>query len=85
MAKSKTVFVCGDCGSEYAKWQGQCNDCQEWNTLSRLSIDAGSPARGGFSGQLEPPRKLIDVSAEELPRIQTEIGELDRVLGGDPD
>ena len=82
MAKSKTVFVCNDCGSEYAKWQGQCNDCQEWNTLSRLSIDAGSPARGGFSGQLEPPRKLIDVSAEELPRIQTGIGELDRVLGG---
>ncbi|MCS5584424.1 MAG: DNA repair protein RadA, partial [Pseudomonadales bacterium] len=58
MAKSKTVFVCNDCGSEYAKWQGQCNDCQEWNTLSRLSIDGGSPARGGFSGQLEPPRKL---------------------------
>ena len=82
MAKSKTAYVCSDCGSEYAKWQGQCNDCQEWNTLSRLSIDAGSPTRGGFSGQLEPPRKLIDVSAEELPRIQTGISELDRVLGG---
>lgn len=82
MAKSKTVYVCNDCGSEYAKWQGQCNDCQAWNTLSSLSVDGGSPQRAGYSGQLEPPRKLSEVSAEELPRVGTGIGELDRVLGG---
>lgn len=82
MAKSKTVYVCSDCGSEYAKWQGQCHDCQAWNTLSSLSVNSGPAARTGFSGQLEPPRKLIEVSAEEMPRIVTGIGELDRVLGG---
>lgn len=82
MAKSKTVFVCGDCGSEYAKWQGQCLDCKAWNTLTSLSIDSGPASRSGFTGKLEPPRKLRDVSAEELPRIETGIGELDRVLGG---
>ncbi|MGB0692601.1 MAG: DNA repair protein RadA [Pseudomonadales bacterium] len=82
MAKSKTVYVCNDCGSEYAKWQGQCNDCQAWNTLSSLSVDAKPQARSGFAGQLEPPKKLSEVSAEELPRLETGIGELDRVLGG---
>ena len=82
MAKSKTVFVCNDCGSEYAKWQGQCTDCKAWNTLTSLSVDAGTSSRQGFTGQLEPPRKLSDVSAAELPRLVTGIGELDRVLGG---
>jgi DNA repair protein RadA/Sms len=82
MAKSKTVYVCNDCGAEYAKWQGQCNECKAWNTLTSLSVDTGSAQRAGYSGQLEPPRKLSEVSAEELPRIETGIGELDRVLGG---
>ncbi len=82
MAKSKTVYVCGDCGAEYAKWQGQCHDCKAWNTLSSLSVDAGASARSGFTGKLEPPKKLSEVSAEALPRIETGIGELDRVLGG---
>lgn len=82
MAKSKTVYVCNDCGAEYAKWQGQCNECKAWNTLTSLSVDTGSGQRAGYSGQLEPPRKLSEVSAEELPRIETGIGELDRVLGG---
>lgn len=81
MAKAKTVYVCGDCGSEHAKWQGQCNDCRAWNTLSSLAISA-APVRGGFSGQIEPPKKLSDVSAVEQPRTMTGIGELDRVLGG---
>ena len=40
MAKSKTVFVCTDCGAEFAKWQGQCTECKAWNTLSQLSIDS---------------------------------------------
>jgi DNA repair protein RadA/Sms len=81
VAKSKTVYVCGDCGSEYAKWQGQCNDCKVWNTLSSLSVNA-APKRSGFAGQLEPPKKLKEISAQEQPRTMTGIGELDRVLGG---
>lgn len=84
MAKSKTVYVCGDCGSEHAKWQGQCHDCGEWNTLSRLSID--SPAtqkrRAGFTGTLVPPKTLGEVSLKDAPRVRTMFEELDRVLGG---
>jgi DNA repair protein RadA/Sms len=82
VAKSKTVYVCSDCGSEHAKWQGQCNDCHAWNTLATLNLGAAPANRSGFSGQLESPKKLNEVSAEELPRVVTGIGELDRVLGG---
>lgn len=84
MAKSKTVYVCGDCGSEYAKWQGQCNDCGEWNTLSRLTVDAGTTAarKKGFSGKLQAAKTLAEVSTIETPRLGTGLAEFDRVLGG---
>lgn len=84
MARSKSVYVCSDCGSEFAKWQGQCNDCKEWNTLSRLSIDSTSSKmrRAGYSGAMTPPKTLNEVSSEETSRIRTGMGELDRVLGG---
>ena len=37
MAKQKTAFVCNECGSDYAKWQGQCSDCGEWNSITEIS------------------------------------------------
>jgi len=76
------VFICSDCGSEYGKWQGQCADCKAWNTLTSLSIEAAPQKRAGYAGKLETPKKLIDVSVEEQPRLATGIGELDLVLGG---
>ena len=79
---SKTVFVCSDCGSEYAKWQGQCADCNAWNTLTSLSIEAAPGVRSGYAGKLELPKKLIDVSVEEQSRLATGVGELDLVLRG---
>ena len=84
MAKSKTVYVCNDCGSQSAKWQGQCGDCKAWNTLTRLSIEdtARSVRKQGFAGQLASARILGDVSAEDLPRLATGYKEFDRVLGG---
>lgn len=82
MAKSKTVFVCSDCGSEHAKWQGQCNDCKAWNTLSQLSLGSSPKPRGGFSGQISTPKTLKEISVDETPRIPSELAELDRVLGG---
>jgi len=84
LAKSRTVYVCGDCGSEHAKWQGQCNDCEQWNTLTRLSVDSSqaSARRKGYSGQLEQARSLADVSATDVPRVLTGMKEFDRVLGG---
>ncbi|XOV86026.1 MAG: DNA repair protein RadA [Pseudomonadota bacterium] len=84
MAKSKTVYVCSDCGSEYAKWQGQCNDCKAWNTLTRLSVEAATSTarKRGFAGQLETVKSLGEINAEDAPRLSTGMKEFDRVLGG---
>ena len=39
MAKSKTAFVCAECGADHNKWQGQCAGCGAWNTLSEIVIE----------------------------------------------
>ncbi len=87
MAKQKTAFVCGDCGSEYSKWQGQCGDCGGWNTVVEFKLGpsrsgASKSTRKGFSGELTEAKVLSEVSIEDLPRFTTGVGEFDRVLGG---
>jgi DNA repair protein RadA/Sms len=81
-AKTKTAFVCSDCGAEHAKWQGQCGTCSEWNTLARVSIGPVKEARVGFAGSTAQIKKLNAVEAQESPRINTTFAEFDRVLGG---
>ena len=51
MAKAKTAFVCNECGSDYSKWQGQCADCQAWNTLVEFKL---GPASSGSSKRSAP-------------------------------
>ncbi len=54
MAKSKTAYVCNQCGAEYTKWQGQCESCGAWNTLSEFVVEpakaAGAVKRTGYAG-----------------------------------
>ena len=84
MKKAKLAFVCGDCGSEYTKWQGQCFDCNAWNTLKQIHLGKTQSERksGGFSGLLEPVQTLNAVSTEVKPRLPAPSGEFNRVLGG---
>jgi DNA repair protein RadA/Sms len=91
VAKAKTAFVCNDCGADFPKWQGQCGECQAWNTLTefRLSAPAGkkvasgrAATRGGFAGSLAAVKRLGDVSIVDLPRLASGFDEFDRVLGG---
>ncbi|XOV83593.1 MAG: DNA repair protein RadA [bacterium] len=82
MAKTKTAYVCGDCGAEFAKWQGQCNACNEWNTLSRVNVTPIKESRVGFAGAAAQIQKLNEVKAQEAQRLTTTFGEFDRVLGG---
>ena len=85
MAKQKTAFVCNECGSEYSKWQGQCNDCGSWNTLQEIRL--GSTAKGGaakakgYAGVAAQLLDLSEVDIAQVPRFSTGISELDRVLG----
>lgn len=82
MAKSKTVFVCTECGGTSPKWEGKCPHCGSWNTLHE-SHDTGMPAhRFAPLAGVSPVRSLAEIEARELPRQPTGITEFDRVLGG---
>ena len=87
MAKSKTAYVCNQCGAEYNKWQGQCEACGAWDTLSEFVIEpakAGAVKRAGYAGAGGQPKIVVltEIAAEAETRIKIGIGELDRVLGG---
>ncbi len=86
MAKSKTVFVCQNCGSESSKWIGKCYSCGEWNTFVEELVITGKASGGSLSfgsdAIKQKPVPVSQVSVDELPRIDTRIGELNRVLGG---
>ena len=87
MAKRKVAYVCSECGADHSKWQGQCDSCQAWNTLSEFVVQpksAGTPAHrsGGFSGSRSEIQLLSEVSLEDAPRMLSSVSEFDRVLGG---
>ncbi|MCQ2498183.1 MAG: DNA repair protein RadA [Lachnospiraceae bacterium] len=84
MAKGKdTVFFCNNCGHESSKWMGQCPGCKEWNTfVEEKKINVGNKS-SLLSGKIvSRPMQINDISVEAEDRISTNIGELDRVLGG---
>ena len=87
MAKAKTVYSCTNCGAQFPKWGGQCQDCGDWNTLleeaAPIKITEGKKAARfeGFAPKANV-QKLSKVSLKGTPRFSSGIGELDRVLGG---
>ncbi len=82
-AKTKTAYVCGECGAEHMQWQGQCATCGEWDVLSRVTIGpVAEPPGIGFSGGQAQVKHLSEVKAEEADRLATGFAEFDRVLGG---
>lgn len=82
MAKSREIFVCDQCGNESLQWQGICPACGAGDSLKRMTIaKAKADRRPLASGSVEPKR-LADVTEADEPRIETGVGELDRVLGG---
>jgi DNA repair protein RadA/Sms len=84
MPKSKTVFVCQNCGVESAKWIGRCPSCKEWNTYHEEIVSpASAHERSYSSGQVKRKPELLDnISSDEHHRLKTGITELDRILGG---
>jgi DNA repair protein RadA/Sms len=82
MAKPKTTYACTECGGESPKWQGQCPHCGAWNTLVEGVAEGATKHRFSGVAKSSQLKRLAEVSAREAARIETGIGELDRVLGG---
>jgi DNA repair protein RadA/Sms len=79
MAKSKTTFVCSECGQTAHKWIGQCPGCSEWSTFVEELVEAIAPSPVLLT---EAPRLIADISTDGWAACPTGIAEFDRVLGG---
>lgn len=86
MAKSRTQFICQNCGTNYPKWTGKCDNCGEWNTLleqAPTSSGKSAVARGMSTGKVLPIQTIQAISKQEsAKRLVTGFSDLDDVLGG---
>ncbi|HKX85275.1 MAG TPA: DNA repair protein RadA [Flavobacterium sp.] len=86
MAKIKTSFFCQSCGTQFAKWQGQCNACKEWNTIVEEIIQKEEKVvwktETSAVKKASKPLKINEIDSTEEIRMDTTDGEFNRVLGG---
>ncbi len=82
MAKSRAAFVCSECGAQSLRWQGQCPQCQAWNTLVESIVEQAGGRFSALSGSTSQLHLLSALKPKKEPRIRSGIGEFDRVLGG---
>ncbi|XVG96142.1 DNA repair protein RadA [Eubacteriales bacterium KG125] len=89
--KNKTVFVCQECGTEHLQWMGKCSACGAWGSLIEEIVlpennddirSRNSSLNGSDKSKKQSLRPLKDVGGSDTKRINTGIGELNRVLGG---
>ncbi|WP_411893790.1 DNA repair protein RadA [Winogradskyella sp. A2] len=86
MAKVKTTFFCQNCGSQYAKWQGQCTSCKEWNTIAEEVIQkpekSNWKSESSISIRTSKPLKINEIDTSQEARLDLQDNEFNRVLGG---
>lgn len=88
MAKTKTSFFCQECGNQYAKWQGKCDACGEWNTIVEETVVKDNPSQPNWNSGLatakstNKPKPIQSIDIAQEPRMMTGDAEFDRVLGG---
>lgn len=85
MSKTKSIYVCSQCGGTSPRWLGQCPHCKGWNTLEESVAEA--PAGSGKNrfqalAKSQPVATLSEIEAADVARTPTGLEELDRVLGG---
>ncbi len=86
MSKLKTTFFCQNCGTQYSKWQGQCNACKQWNTIAEEIIQkeektSWKPTTSEVK-RVSKPLKIKEIDSTQEVRMDSTDGELNRVLGG---
>ena len=87
MAKVKTSFFCQSCGTQYTRWQGQCNSCKEWNTIAEEIIIKNEEkvawkSETSTNIKAAKPLRINEIDSTQEMRMNTCDGELNRVLGG---
>lgn len=85
MPKTKSLYVCSECGYESSKWYGKCPGCGEWNTMNEQQISSISSSRsksGKSAIYSAKALKLKEIDSSIEKRISTGVSEFDRVLGG---
>jgi len=85
MSKIKTSFFCQSCGTQHAQWQGQCNSCKQWNTLTEEVME--KPDKKNWKSEkkssvVSKPLKIEEIEISSESRVNTGDPELNRVLGG---
>jgi DNA repair protein RadA/Sms len=92
MAKSTSLYVCGNCGHEEIRWLGQCPQCREWNSFTEMKLakaegkgrGAGFRSTGGDGKSRESARPvpLRDIGSARDERLPVHPEEVSRMLGG---
>ena len=85
MSKIKTSFFCQSCGSQHTKWQGQCNACKQWNTLTEEIVEKADKKdwkTDAKTSRTSTPIKVNEILTTAESRMDTRDSELNRVLGG---
>ncbi len=83
MSKTKSFWVCRECGNEQTKWMGHCKMCNKWNTFEEETKTLENKKR--FTAQnmrFAKPVLIRDISQQDLKRHKTQCKELDRLMGG---
>jgi len=86
VAKSKSQFICQNCGANYPKWTGKCENCGEWNTLVEQAVQSqgkSAVSRSASTGRVLSPQTMQSIQHEDaVIRMKTGYDDLDVVLGG---
>jgi DNA repair protein RadA/Sms len=80
VSKTRTVYVCQQCGKESQKWLGRCPGCQEWNSLVEKVVSPATAQRP--ISRENHPQKLSQVATPAEERYPLALAEFNRVLGG---
>lgn len=83
MSKTKVVWSCRECGHAQMKWTGSCGSCQNWNTLvEELAVEEKKVRFESKKTAATKAIRICDVRTGECERLETRMGELDRLFGG---
>jgi DNA repair protein RadA/Sms len=83
MSKTKTTFICQNCGTESAKWNGKCSSCESWNTIvEEIVVRSSRTSKMSSSASSNQSIPLHEVDNIHFKRLVTADQELNRVLGG---